>query len=119
MKFEMLKIVEDVVALVVVDEILQRVLLASLLALTMDDASRHRLEILLYYYFDGAVVDGEDNESVAADGVVNLILYRLAHEGCGDGKQPLQSMLLALFLLALIQQRILLEHKKDGDLPFG
>ena len=70
LKLEMLKIVEDdVVALVVV--FLQRVLLASLLALTMDDASRHRLEILLYYYFDGAVVDGEDNESGAADGVVS------------------------------------------------
>ena len=71
LKFEMLKIVEDVVALVVLDEFLQRVFLASLLALTMDDASRHRLETLLYYYFDGVVVDGEDNESVAADGVVN------------------------------------------------
>ena len=71
LKFEMLKIVEDVVALLVVDEFLQRVFLASLLALTMDDASRHRLEILLYYYFDGAVVDGEDNESGAADGVVS------------------------------------------------
>ena len=71
LKFEMLKIFEDVAALVVVDEFHQRVLLASLLALTMDDASQHRLEILLYYYFDGAAVDGEDNESVAADGVVN------------------------------------------------
>lgn len=71
LKSEMLKTFEDVVALVVVDAFLQRVLLASLLALTMDDASRHRLEILLYYYFDGAVVDGEDNESVAADDVVS------------------------------------------------
>ena len=71
MKSEMLKTFEDVVALVVVDAFLQRVLLASLLALTMDDAFRHRLETLLYYYFDGVVVDGEDNESVAADGVVN------------------------------------------------
>ena len=67
----MLKIVEDVVALLVVDEFLQRVVLASLLALTKDDASRHRLEIQLYYYFDGAVVDGEDNESGAVDGVVS------------------------------------------------
>ena len=71
LKSEMSKTFEDVVALVVVDEFLQRVLLASLLALTMDDASRHRLEILLYYYFDGAVVDGEDNESGAAVGVVS------------------------------------------------